>query len=91
MDNTNKIKEIEINDPQIKETEIEIKDEYIKLSSFLKFCGVAQTGGHATTLIKSNQIKVNDENCEQRGKKLYPGDEVEYKLDKFKVKKLELK
>lgn len=50
-----------------------INSPFIKLDSFLKFCGVAETGGHAKEIILEGAVKVNGEVCLQRGKKIYPG------------------
>ena len=55
---------------------IPITTEYIKLESFLKFCGAAETGGMAKNWIQNGEILVNNEICTQRGKKLRPGDRV---------------
>lgn len=55
---------------------VEIKTEFIKLDSFLKFCGAAETGGQAKELIRDGQVGLNGEVCTMRGKKLRPGDKV---------------
>ena len=55
---------------------IEITTEFIKLDAFLKFAGVAGTGGEAKLLIAEGRIEVNGEVCTQRGKKLRSGDAV---------------
>lgn len=55
---------------------IEIATEYIKLDSFLKFTGMADTGGQAKEAILEGVVLVNGEVCTMRGKKLYPGDRV---------------
>ena len=55
---------------------IPITTEYIKLESFLKFCGAVETGGMAKNWIQNGEILVNNEICTQRGKKLRPGDRV---------------
>ena len=57
--------------------EVAIRDEYIKLDSFLKFSGAVMTGGEAKELIQGRKVKVNGETCEMRGKKLRPGDVAE--------------
>lgn len=59
-------------------TEKKITTDSIKLDSFLKFCDIAQTGGHAKLLVQDGMIKVNGEVCTQRGKKLHVGDEMEF-------------
>ncbi len=57
--------------------EIKIDTEFIKLDQFLKLSESVQTGGHAKLIIKDGLIRVNDQLCLQRGKKLKPGDIVE--------------
>ena len=55
---------------------VTIQTEFIKLDSFLKFCGAAGTGGEAKIAIAEGEVQVNGEVCTMRGKKLYPGDTV---------------
>lgn len=55
---------------------VHIKTEFITLDAFLKWTGVADTGGHAKTLIASSMIRVNGEVELRRGRKLRPGDYV---------------
>lgn len=66
--------------------EIEIRTPFIKLDSFLKFAGTAETGGQAKELVQGGQVKVNGEVCTMRGKKLYPGDRVEALDGVYQVK-----
>ena len=59
------------------ETEkIAIRTEFIKLDSFLKYAGLAETGGQAKDAIQAGAVLVNGEVCTMRGKKLRPGDIV---------------
>ena len=55
---------------------VTIQTEFIKLDSFLKFCGAVGTGGEAKTVIAEGEGQVNGEPCTMRGKKLHPGDTV---------------
>jgi len=55
---------------------VPIKTPFIKLDSFLKFCGAAETGGQAKEMVQNGDALVNGEICTMRGKKLYPGDRV---------------
>ena len=55
---------------------IEIKTEFIRLDALLKFAAAVESGGEAKLLIQDGQVKVNDEPCTMRGKKLYEGDTV---------------
>ena len=57
--------------------EIPISTEFIKLESFLKFAGAAETGGDAKNRIQNGEVLVDGEVCTMRGKKLYPGMTVE--------------
>lgn len=56
--------------------QIRISTEFIKLDGFLKFTGIASTGGEAKEIIGEGLILVNGTRCTSRGKKLFPGDQV---------------
>ena len=72
--------------PSVSEpVEIGIKDEYIKLDSFLKFAGAVLSGGEAKELIQGGKVKVNGEICTMRGKKMRPGDFAELDGKIYKV------
>ena len=60
---------------------IGIKTEYIKLDALLKFAALAASGGEAKTVIAEGLVSVNGEVCTMRGKKIRPGDTVEF--DRF--------
>ena len=57
---------------------ITVKTEFIKLDSFLKWAGAASLGSEAKAYILDGQVKVNGEVEVRRGKKIYPGDKVEF-------------
>lgn len=65
--------------------EVKIQTEFIKLDSFLKFCGAASLGSEAKMYVLDELVKVNGEVCTQRGKKLYRCDIVEFNGETFKV------
>ena len=65
--------------------EIGIKTEYIKLDSLLKFSALVMSGGEAKAVIADGLVKVNGEPCTARGKKIHPGDTVEFEGNKIKV------
>lgn len=67
-------------------TDVFIKTEFIKLDQLLKFEGIAQTGGHAKELINDGFVKVNDEVCYARGKKIYPNDIVKVENEVLLIK-----
>ena len=66
-------------------TRVEITTEYIKLQDALKFANVVYSGGEAKTVILEEQVKVNGEICTMRGKKLRPGDKVEFAGQHFLI------
>ena len=66
--------------------EIRIETDYIKLDQFLKLSEAVQTGGHAKIIIKDGLVKVNNEVCLERGKKLRTGDTVEVDEHVFMIK-----
>jgi ribosome-associated protein len=51
-------------------------NQTIKLDQFLKFVGVASTGGEAKLMIQGGGVKVNGETETRRGRKLVIGDSV---------------
>lgn len=65
--------------------EIKINTEFIKLDSFLKWCGAASLGSEAKMYVLDELVKVNGEVCTQRGKKIRVGDIVEFNGEKYKV------
>lgn len=65
--------------------DIVISTENIKLDSFLKFIGEAQTGGEAKEMINSEKVSVNGEVCVSRGKKLVSGNVVLIGTNEYRV------
>ena len=57
---------------------IAISTEFIKLQDLLKFASVVMTGGEAKIRILNEEVSVNGEVCTQRGKKIRPGDVVQF-------------
>lgn len=53
---------------------IKIETDYIKLDQFLKYVGIAETGGEGKIIIKKGKVKVNGEVTTKRGKKIKKGD-----------------
>ncbi len=62
----------------MKKTDISITTEFIKLDSLLKFAGAVQTGGEAKEAVQNGEVLFNGEVCTMRGKKVRPGDTVEF-------------
>lgn len=69
-------------------TEITITTEFIRLDSFLKLANLVGSGGQAKMIIQDGLVKVNDEVCTMRGKKLFGGEIVDVDGEVLKVKKV---
>lgn len=52
---------------------ITISTEFIKLGQLLKLASIADSGATAKLLILDGKVKVNNEVCYERGKKIYHG------------------
>lgn len=66
---------------------IYIEEEFIRLDNLLKYGGIVPTGGQAKFLIQNGEVLVNGEVCTMRGKKMRPGDKVQYKDSVLEVLK----
>jgi len=59
--------------------EVTINTTTIKLDQFLKWAGIADSGGQVRTWVDAGIILVNNEIVTERRKKIQPGDVVEIK------------
>ena len=57
---------------------VTITTEYIKLQDLLKLADAVATGGEAKIRVQEGEVQVNGQPCTQRGKKIRPGDRVDY-------------
>ena len=64
---------------------VKIKDEFIKLGQVLKLAGFVESGVDAKFVIQDGLVKVNGNMETQRGKKIYPGDVIEFENKQIKV------
>lgn len=60
-------------------------DQFIKLDQFLKWVGVAATGGEAKLMIQGGEVRVNGEIETRRSRKLVSGDSVMVQGESFRV------
>ena len=65
--------------------DIKITSEYITLGQLLKMTDFIQSGGEAKFAVKSLAIKVNQEQENRRGRKLYAGDVIEIEGSVFSL------
>ena len=55
---------------------IKITTEYITLQQLLKIKDIISSGGEAKFFLANNEVFVNDEPENRRGRKLYPNDVI---------------
>ena len=66
--------------------ELRQDEPYITLGILLKVTKVISTGGEAKFFLNENEVLVNGEKENRRGRKLYPDDKVEVANNVFLVK-----
>ena len=64
---------------------IKINTEIIKLDAFLKWAAIVSSGSEAKIYIQDELVRVNNEICTQRGKKLRVGDIVSFEESDFEI------
>ena len=69
-----------------KEVKIRDDEEYITLNVLLKITGLIQTGGEAKWYLNENDVYVNGEKENRRGRKLYRKDVIKANKDEFVIK-----
>lgn len=60
----------------MKEIQVKITTEFIKLDALLKYAHLVGSGGEAKIRIQEGEVLVNGEPCTMRGKKIRGGDTV---------------
>lgn len=68
---------------------IRIRDDFIKLGQVLKLAGMVESGVDAKMEIQEGFVKVNGKVEVQRGKKIRPGDIIEFNGQQIKVELIE--
>ena len=66
---------------------MKISSDYIKLDSFLKHVQWVDSGGMAKAVVSDGLVYVNGEMELRRGRKLYPGDIVEFMGEKDSIER----
>lgn len=72
------MKKISVRIKEKEHHEIKIDSEFIRLDALLKLANAVMTGGHAKMVIQDGDVKVNNEVCTARGKKIRVGDKVQF-------------
>lgn len=65
--------------------EVKITTEYIKLGQLLKYVGIIDNGSLAKIYLAENEVIINGEKDDRRGRKLYPGDVIEISDEKYTI------
>ena len=66
-----------------REIKIRPDEEYITLNILLKITDLISTGGMAKVFLQENDVFVNDQLENRRGRKLYRGDVIDVLDDTF--------
>lgn len=61
-------------------------EEHITLQILLKISGIISTGGTAKLFLAENAVYVNNEKENRRGRKLYPGDNIQVQNTSFVIR-----
>ena len=70
-----------------KTTEITINTEYITLGQFLKLTDIIQSGGEAKSFLAQNEVEIDGEIDNRRGRKLRGGEVIEILDQKYEIKR----
>lgn len=68
--------------------QISISSEYITLGQFLKYVGIIDCGSYAKQFLLENNVYINNEQDQRRGRKIYPGDIVKVLKKSYEVTKV---
>ena len=64
---------------------LHLKGEYIKLGQALKAANLVESGSEAKEVIQNGEVFVNGEIDTRRGRKLVPGDVVEFDNETIEI------
>ena len=70
-----------------KTTQITITTEYITLGQLLKFADIIGNGGEAKSFLAENEVRIDSELDNRRGRKLRGGEIVEVLGQRFEIKR----
>jgi len=65
--------------------EVNINSEFITVGQFLKHINLVSSGGEVKYFLSEYFFYLNDQEISSRGKKIYPGDEVNVMGKMYKV------
>lgn len=62
----------------MKQMQVTIRTEFIRMDALLKLAGLVMTGGEAKAVIQGGEVTFNGKTCLMRGKKVREGDKVAF-------------
>jgi len=65
--------------------QVKINDEFITLGQFLKITDLINSGGEAKVFLATNEVIINNEVDNRRGRKLYKGDLIEVSHKTYEI------
>ena len=65
--------------------DVKIKENFITLGQFIKVLDLISSGGEAKSFLINTQIKINGENDNRRGRKLYKGDQIVINSKEYRI------
>lgn len=65
--------------------DVKIKENFITLGQFIKVLNLISSGGEAKSFLINMQIKINGENDNRRGRKLYKGDQIVINSKEYRI------
>lgn len=64
---------------------ISITSDFVTLGQFLKIADLVDSGGQAKFFLSENEVIINDEIDNRRGRKLRDGDEITIKGNTYRI------
>lgn len=65
--------------------EVPITTDFITLGQLVKYVGIVQNGGQVKAFLAENEVKINENVDQRRGKKLFPGDKIEINGENYVI------
>ena len=65
--------------------DVQIDNDFITLGQFLKLIDAVSSGGEVRDFLSFNQVYVNEEKEERRGRKLYKNDLIQINKKQYRI------
>lgn len=64
---------------------VKIESDFVSLGQFLKLCDLISSGGEAKLFLRENEIFINGEKEDRRGRKLYERDLIKINDEVYQI------